>query len=293
MINKSVNYYQHYVDGKKVIDKQTKGDNWAIRKSLHKEFVYAKVNLVRIKVSRGKFITAIRKKLDTSFDLKTIDKITDTGIQKILKNYLSYKKSPELAFSPEGIEDLNNNIEKFNDGKKRQPIHKVRIFEIGSRFPLGETGNKKSKYVEAAKGTNLFFAIYVDEEGNRSYETIPLNIVIERLKQGLTDVPEINEKGDKLLFHLSPNDLVYVPTEEENAKPLDREELHQNRIYKMVSSSGSQCFFIKSEVANSIVNKIEYSALNKMERAIDGTMIKQVCIKLKVDRLGKVEEAFR
>ncbi|WP_080902875.1 type II CRISPR RNA-guided endonuclease Cas9 [Parabacteroides sp. Marseille-P3160] len=293
VINKSVNYYQHYVDGKKVIDKQTKGDNWAIRKSLHKEFVYAKVNLVRIKVSRGKFITAIRKKLDTSFDLKTIDKITDTGIQKILKNYLSYKKSPELAFSPEGIEDLNNNIEKFNDGKKRQPIHKVRIFEIGSRFPLGETGNKKSKYVEAAKGTNLFFAIYVDEEGNRSYETIPLNIVIERLKQGLTDVPEINEKGDKLLFHLSPNDLVYVPTEEENAKPLDREELHQNRIYKMVSSSGSQCFFIKSEVANSIVNKIEYSALNKMERAIDGTMIKQVCIKLKVDRLGKVEEAFR
>jgi CRISPR-associated endonuclease Csn1 len=41
---------------------------------------------------------------------------------------------------------------------------------------MGLTGNKKMKFVEAAKGTNLFFAIYQDENG-KSYETIPLNIV--------------------------------------------------------------------------------------------------------------------
>ena len=49
--------------------------------------------------------------------------------------------------------------------------------------------------MEAAKGTNLFFAIYVDENGIRSYETIPLNIVIERLKQGLSVVPEKIERN--------------------------------------------------------------------------------------------------
>lgn len=65
------------------------------------------------------------------------------------------------------------------------PIFKVRVYEtIGNKFSVGVKGNKKDKYVEAAKGTNLFFAIYVDENGIRSYETIPLNIVIERLKQG-------------------------------------------------------------------------------------------------------------
>ena len=51
---------------------------------------------------------------------------------------------------------MNKNIEKFNDGKAHQPIIKVRIFELGSKFPLGQSGNKKDKYVEAAKGTNLF-----------------------------------------------------------------------------------------------------------------------------------------
>ena len=69
--------------------------------------------------------------------------------------------------------------------------------------------------LETAKGTNLFFAIYITEDGNRTYETIPLNWVIEREKQGLVPVPDRNEKGDKLLFWLSPNDLVYLPTEEE------------------------------------------------------------------------------
>ncbi|MFA7493796.1 MAG: type II CRISPR RNA-guided endonuclease Cas9, partial [Proteiniphilum sp.] len=190
VINKSVNYYQRYIDGEKVVDRQTKGDNWTIRKSMHKETVSGKVDLPWFKVSKGKILTATRKSIDTSFNTKTISYITDTGIQKILNNYLASKNgNSELAFSPEGLENLNKNITQYNDGKSHQPIYKVRIFEPGSKFSLGETGNKKSKYVEAAKGTNLFFAIYADKEGGRSYETIPLNIVIERLKQGLKEVP--------------------------------------------------------------------------------------------------------
>ncbi|MPN23454.1 CRISPR-associated endonuclease Cas9 [bioreactor metagenome] len=144
--------------------------------------------------------------------------------------------------------------------------------------------------MEAAKGTNLFFAIYANENGKRNYETIPLNTVIERLKQGLGAVPEINEKGDKLLFYLSPNDIVYVPVNEDDrliiSSDLSKEKCEN--LYKMVSSSGTQCFFIKSEVATSIVNKMEYSPLNKMEKSIDGIMIKEVCWKVEVDRLGKI-----
>jgi CRISPR-associated endonuclease Csn1 len=104
----------------------------------------------------------------------------------------------------------------------------------------------------------------------------------------------INEAGDDLLFHLSPNDLVFVPTPEErensslvNYSSLTKEQ--QNRIYKVVSFTGNQCFFIKSEVATSIVNKVEFSALNKMEKSIDGIMIKEFCVKLKVDRIGNIK----
>src|SRR5690606_25225549 len=105
---------------------------------------------------------------------------------------------------------------RLNVGKQHKPIYKARTSEPrGNKFPVGQTGNKKHKFVEAAKGTNLFFAIYETASNKRVYETIPLNVVIERQKQGLLPVPEENGQGSKLLFYLSPNDLVYVPTEEE------------------------------------------------------------------------------
>jgi CRISPR-associated endonuclease Csn1 len=243
---------------------------------------------------------ATRKPLDTSFNAKAIESITDTGIQKILLNHLAANdNNPDLAFSPEGIDRMNQNIKELNGGKPHQPVYKVRVYElIGNKFPVGYTGNKKSKYVEAAKGTNLFFAIYADEKGTRSYETIPLNIVIERLKQGLNEVPEKNEKGHSLLFSLSPNDLVYVPTEEEIEnlhsffynKNLTKEQ--KKRIYKIVKCSGKRLYGIPYAVAALIEDKKEFMGNNVLE-VIEGhelkkQALKENCWKLKVDRLGNL-----
>jgi CRISPR-associated endonuclease Csn1 len=296
VINKATNNYEKWVekDGRKIKAKvKQEGTNWAIRKPMHKETVSGKVDLPWVKVPKGKILTATRKSVDTTFDSKTIDAITDTGIQKILRNYLAYKgNNPEIAFSPEGLEEMNVNIKQYNDGKSHQPIRKVRIFELGSKFSLGETGNKKDKYVEAAKGTNLFFAIYENKDGKRNYETIPLNVVIERQKQGL---PPVELKGEKDFF-LTPNDLVYVPNEDEREslsvpKQLDVDKDKNRNIYKVVSFSGNQIFFVRHDIATSIINKAEFSTLNKMERAIDGTMIKEVCIKLNIDRIGNISKA--
>ncbi len=372
VINKTVNYYQKFHNGEKVIVKQTKGESWAIRKPMHKDTISGSVTIrskkqvqlsaaidncemiidkhlkkqiqVLIKnnfdkkkilkffkdlenkwnskdVSRVEIYyfdsenVASRVKLDETFDSKRIESsITDTGIQKILLKHLyKYNKfnekdeiteQPELAFSPDGIEELNKNIVVLNNGKFHQPIIKIRTYEPkGNKFRVGVSGNKKDKFVEAAKGTNLFFAIYQDEKGKRNYETIPLNIVIENQKQGALNnikpedcsVPKTNANGAKLLFFLCPNDLVYVPTKEEieNNSPsnlllLNNEQC--NRIYKVVSFSGTQCFLIRNDIAISIVNKVEFSALNKMEKDFEGIMIKDVCIKIQVNRLGKIEK---
>ncbi|HOZ89943.1 MAG TPA: HNH endonuclease domain-containing protein [Bacteroidia bacterium] len=265
---------------------------------------------------------ASRVNLDISFNKERIeDTITDTGIQKILlKHLINYEGqtdekgkaiAPEtLAFTPEGIDEMNKNIITLNNGKSHQPILKVRTYEPkGNKFTIGETGNKKDKFVEAAKGTNLFFAIYEDENGNRSYETIPLNIVIERQKQGLCSVPEQNEKGHALHFHLSPNDLVYVPQVDENLDAINFGELtieQSNRIYKFTDGSGIMANFIPSKIAEVIFNinklkqeslKINYPIQNeigvgsqgsKNERAISGEQIKSICIKLNIDRLGNI-----
>jgi len=295
VINKATNYYEKWEEKNGVLVKKKvkqEGTNWAIRKPLHKETVSGKIVLDR-KIGKDKILTATRKTVDITFTEKIISSITDTGIQKILLNYLKYKGSPEVAFSAEGLEELNKNIAQYNDGKKHQPIYKVRIFEEGSKFPLGETGAKVTKYVEAAKGTNLFFGVY-QGKGKRTYATIPLNGVIERQKQGLPSVPEHNEKGEPLLFSLSPNDLVYVPMVGEATDTIDFSNLskeQKERIYKTVSFTGNQCFFVQEAVAFPIVNKMEYSPLNKMERDILGIMIKEVCIKLKVDRLGNITKA--
>ncbi|MBL0137696.1 MAG: type II CRISPR RNA-guided endonuclease Cas9 [Bacteroidetes bacterium] len=299
IINKATNHYFKIIekDGLKYKELVTqKGINWAIRKSMHKDTVSGKVQLKGLKVQKDKILTASRKPIDISFDLNTINAITDTGIQKILKNYLKSKnENPLIAFSPEGLEEMNLNIEKYNDGISHKPIFKVRIFEAGSKFQVGQTGNKMSKYVEADKGTNLFFAIYWDEKkSKRVFETIPLNEVIEhqkwratlpKEKQLLTpNIPISVEKG-KFLFSLSPNDLVYVPQENEL---FDINNYSISNIYKCVSFTGNDCFFIKHEVASTIVNKKEFSPLNKMEKSVDGTMIKSNCIKLLTNRLGDI-----
>lgn len=295
VINKATNHYEKYIEKngekKKELVKQ-EGLNWAIRKSMHKDTVSGKIDLQWYKTPKEKILTATRKSLDTSFDLKTIGNITDTGIQKILKNYLQSKDgNPEIAFSPEGIEDLNQNIARYNDEKAHQPIYKVRVFELGSKFQVGQTGNKKHKYVEAAKGTNLFFVVYEEKNGKRSYESIPLNEAIERQKQGLPPVDFRNKNG----FYLCPNDLVYLPTidELENISRIDLNDLSSEKkrnIYKVVSFSGSQIFFVRHDIATSIVNKSEFSTLNKMERALDATMIKEKCIKLNINRLGNISK---
>jgi CRISPR-associated endonuclease Csn1 len=264
----------------------------------HKD-VWQDINLSKISVyyftkeSKDRYF-ATRKSLDTSFNKKKIEEsITDTGIQKILLRHLENKgNNPDLAFSADGIDEMNRNIVELNEGKYHQPIMKVRVYEKADKFAVGKEGNKSSKFVEAAKGTNLYFAIYETETLNeetgkivkkRTYATIPLNVVIDRLKQGLSPAPA-NENGSEPKFVLSPNDLVYVPGVKKN----NDSSLDVDNLYKMVSSSGNQCFFIKGNVANPIIDKVEFSTLNKTERAITGEMIKEVCIPVKLDRLGNI-----
>lgn len=395
IINKTINKYQvikKNQDGKliKKIIKQTKGENWAIRKPMHKDTVSGLIKLKFIKkvtlysaiqkwetindlslrnkikellenkmdnkkiikyfkdldnkwedkdISRTEIYyydnenVASRVKIDESFNTSKIESISDRGIQKIMNNHLlkfntiegnKTVEHPELAFSIDGVDEMNKNIKNLNDGVPHKPIYKVRTYEPkGNKYAVGQTGNKKDKFVEAAKGTNLFFAIYQDEKGKRCFETIPLNIVIERQKQGLSSVPEKDKDGNQLLFHLSPNDLVYVPVDEESLNLSLKQNKNLNnfqsmRIYKFVDSSDTTANFIPFYVANLIYNlsKIDAEKLknkydlkyegsiiqneyglgspqSKNQNSIDGKQIKSVCWKLKVDRLGNIKNFIK
>ena len=227
-----------------------------------------------------------------------IDSITDSGIRAILRAHLVAEgNNPVEAFSADGLERLNRNIQQLNDGKKHQPIKKVRVFEQANKFSIGATGQKATKFVEAAKGTNLFFVIYTNTKGERGYATVPLNIIIDLQKQYENNWKEhIAEKlkGEdynliptctKILYILSPGDLVYVPSEGIAHNTIDIQ-----RIYKTISMTGVQFMCIQHQVASPIINKLEFTTSNKMERALTGEMIKDVCIPIQVDRLGNITE---
>ncbi|MBE6336403.1 MAG: type II CRISPR RNA-guided endonuclease Cas9, partial [Lentimicrobiaceae bacterium] len=274
---------------------------------------------------------ATRKPLDTSFDKKKIEnEVTDTGIQKILIAHLKAKDdNSELAFSPDGIDEMNRNIVALNNGKPHQPILKVRVYEKADKFAIGNVGGKSKKFVEAAKGTNLFFAVYTiekldkktgDVEKIRTYATIPLNIVIDCQKQyqkewkvALDKVlkeKEFVDDNSELQFIISPNDLVYVPTSEELRNEIDVALIDKGRIYKFVDSSGVQANFVPNNIAKAIfsftkddqskmLGYYKYNIQNeigvgsrpsKSQNAISGEMIKEICIPIKVDRLGEIIE---
>lgn len=263
---------------------------------------------------------------DSDKAISKIEGITDTGIQKILKAHLHAKgNNPEIAFSADGIDEMNRNVVELNGGKPHKPIYKVRRYESGNKYSIGQKGCKAKKFVEADGGTNLFFAIFNSEKLNkesgemesvRSYLTIPLNVMIDCQKKFgskwqaniETYLKECKLVSDevKLLFILSPNDLVYLPTKEELKNGVNL--IDKSKIYKFVDSSGIQANFVPFSVSKAIFSMTKdeqkkafgeeaYCIQNeigvgsrpsKNQVAITGEMIKEICLPLKVDRLGNI-----
>ncbi len=286
-----ISLYKKGLDGKKIV--KYLNDN----KEQYNKYNLDNINVYYFSNETKQPLVAVRKDLVSQFsDVKNlkkaydiIEKITDIGIQQILKNHIKNELNVESALSPDGIDRMNSNIKMLNNGKYHEPIKRVRFFEIkGEKFKMGQSGITSKKYVEAAKGTNLFYAVYCNNDGKRNFETIPLSMAILLQKQGLPPVPEYNENGDKLLFYLSPNDLVYVPTTDEIDNGYISQPLDTSRIYKAVSFTGHQSLYIIHNISSLIKDKYEFSALNKIGRAISGEMIQDVCIPINVDRLGRI-----
>ncbi len=237
--------------------------------------VFAKNIVSTKKVSVGK-----------DFTHDKIDGLPDRNLAAALHLHLESfkidgKTGPSIAFEGEGLEALFKVL-----GKR---IGKVSVYEsIGEKYPVN------MKAVQSDTGTNLYMAIYekVDDPGNREYQSIPLRDVLDAKANG--DEMFVEHREGFKHFLLSPNDLVYLPDEDENILTVDWLKDRQTmarKIYKLVSVNKGQAFFVPQTLSKAIIDKLEFGPNNKLERALDGRMVKQYCIKLKVSRLGHVEPA--
>ena len=66
------------------------------------------------------------------------------------------------------------------------------------------------------------------------------------------------------------------------------ENIKQERIYKFVSCTGNVCDCIPHFVASPILQTIELGSNNKAQRTWSGEMIKEICVKIKTNRLGQI-----
>ena len=231
--------------------------------------------------------------------IKYINKVSDLRIREdLLKHLREADYDIDVAFSSEGIEGFNV--------KRKIPVYKLPISEASSlKFPLGEGRNTKVKFGEAESGTNLFFGVYWNEEKEkREFETVALEKVIKHQKK-VAHLPkeqrtpiEPDPKKGTFLFALSPNDLVYVPTDEEkqNANLVDFTNMSNEqvgRIYKMVSTTKGECHFVPAYYANPII-KNEAGTNNKSQNTMyDDTQIKSCCWKLEIGRLGEIKKIIQ
>lgn len=241
----------------------------------------------------GVFVSYYVNRVDMSsgFDEKRIGKIPDVGLQRELLRHLgeidqiNANRNKDEIIDPFG----SDGMEIFNRSRS-VPISKVRIKEeSGSKFEI-----RPGAYTEADKGTNLFFIVYESllEIKDRMFESIPFRVVVEARRAG-SDFVE--ERDGYRWFTLSPNDLVYMPDVEEDIAAVDwsARRLLSSKIYKLVSCNKGQAFFVPHTISKVIVDKVEFDSTNKMERALDGRMIKQYCVKLVTDRLGNIAPSKR
>lgn len=229
--------------------------------------------------------------------LTTLDQVKDRIYKvadlKLRNDLLLYLKNNEndidKAFSIEGIETFNAN--------RKIPIKRLPICESSElKFAIGKKLDNNHKWVET--GGNFYFKI--TQKGNkREFETIPLRESIEIEKRKILDNKEEIEEKDVVI--LSPNDLVYIPTEGELENPnlvnfddLDKEQLR--RIYIFNDSSGKTAYFRPNSISSAIIkNEVDKTenkpgSFDTKTTSFEGVQIKDVCWKLKVDRLGNIDE---
>jgi CRISPR-associated endonuclease Csn1 len=329
--------YKKELEKQKGPENSNNKTNWAIRKPLHEDTFYGEITE---KNNKGKL--KIRTLIDESFDkLKIEEKVYNVSIQRILLNHLKQEKyngiydkngkqiKPSfLAFSNEGIDEMNKNIIKLNDNKFHNKIKKVKIIhEKGKKFSVKSILKKETKFAKSATGTNLFFCVYENKVLGRSYYTPSFEELIEIQKQEAHikfkdkhNVPKfiLDKKNNKynLKFYLQPNDLVYLPTDEEKDNPnlINLENLKKSqvqRMYKFTDGSGTTANFIPSNISKVIFNlkkteqtkrKVSFPIQNefgvgspqsKNQKSINGNMIKENCWKLKINRLGEIIRLMR
>jgi CRISPR-associated endonuclease Csn1 len=267
---------------------------------IENKYLYVKNRKIYDPLSQSKYLS-----------LGQLKRISNKVIRDDLFEHLykdKYDGKINEAFSPEGLIDLNT--ERVKVGK--HPIYTVRIIEEGlleesiGKIPLYSLERK----LIIEKGENYCATIYENQETKeRKFDVISFIEAVQLKTSGKDPYKtekglEFEKIGFKRLFSLKKDELVYIPLSDENIYNInwkDKDKLF-DRIYRVVKFSGNRFYFQPHNFSKEITlhkGKVKSAKeyIGEFGKGTNGTeffedskmSIKNVCIKLKVDRLGNIK----
>jgi len=251
------------------------------------------------------YVTILKRKyvktrnLDTAITPNQIENIIDRKLQTEIKEHLKkYGDDVKKAFTTEGLLEFNKN--------RKIPVYKVRCkvdeTEVGSvptREPL-ERDSELNPKLHIEKGDNYCFVIHENIlDKKREFDVISFFDAIALVRKGL---PIISTKHGYKHFVLKHNELVYVLRPNEEFETINWEETKNlsKRIFRIVKFSNKRLYALKHNIASNVVldesifGKFSEFGTNKnCVEFIDSdeprTKISERCVKVYIDRLGKIK----
>lgn len=236
----------------------------------------------------------------------------DTHIEVFVKSRntegMAISHNPQIAFSADGIKEMNSHIAELNNNKRHKPIYQVKMTQAkGKMFLVSEPDKEKpmtvknKQYVTTDADSNRFCGIYKDKNGNTETYMPSLREAVTAIRSGESLMPQYHpQKIDYVFkFCLSPLDMVYMPTKEEiESGHIDNKGIDINRIYVVNNFTKGTIYFRPYYFAAAIVEKevdLRLDEKGKLKGSFsdktancDGLLIRDYCVPVRTDRLGNI-----
>ena len=263
------------------------------------------------------------KKTTSEFISDVLSRMIDIDLKNKIISHIDTMGGYKEAFTENGIKEFNKRLEEeFNikkPDKNFKPITSVKLIaakesneeeEQELSLLALERKNSYNKNLLISTGSNYAFAV-LEKDSERHFDEISFfdatKLVNEAFKKGNKNIGKVMNEffenknpGSKLLFLLKQNDMVYLPSRDENiityienpdyTKFWNDEKSRAANTYTVVKFSGKQIYFLKHDIAHPLINKIEFGSQNCYEK-VKGVSIKEHCIKLNINRLGNISPA--
>ena len=232
-------------------------------------------------------------------DLKTIDKILDEGVKRILKNRLEeYENDPKKAFS-----DLEKNPIWLNKEKgisiKRVTISGVKNAEF-LHYKKDHLGNeildkndKKIPVDFVSTGNNHHVAIYEDEKGNLQEMVVSLFDAVQLVNAGepVIDKNYNQGLGWQFLFTMKQNEYFVFPNANTDFDPKGIDLLNPENAKKIsahlfrVQKIATKDYFFRHHLETSVEDKSSLKGITWKREGLGG--LKDI-IKVRLNHLGDI-----